>query len=288
MPYADSNGVKLYYEETGAGVPIIFVHEFGGDYMSWEPQVRHFSRRYRCITFNARGYPPSDVPENGDAYSQEIARDDVVNVLRHLEIERAHVVGLSMGSFAALHVGVHYAEMAMSIVVAGGGYGALPAVHEQFQAESRASADQFEKLGVPEVAPAYGAHPFRTAFRDKDPRGYEEFQERLAAHSTLGAVLTMRGVQAQRPAYTEFEDALRAMTVPVLIIAGDEDDPSLESSLYLKRTVPSAALCVLPKSGHAMNLEEPALFNRFVEDFIDTVQAGRWQTREAPLPEKIL
>ena len=107
MPYAVADdGVKLYYEETGSGLPLVFVHEFAGDHRSWEPQVRCFARRYRCIGFNARGYPPSDVPEDVARYSQARARDDVAAVLSHLGIDRAHVVGLSMGGFAVLHFGL--------------------------------------------------------------------------------------------------------------------------------------------------------------------------------------
>src|SRR5690242_11767875 len=94
------DGIKLYCEDTGSGTPIVFVHEFAGDYRSWEPQVRHFARRYRCITYNARGYPPSDVPVEVDRYSQQRSRDDVRCVLDGLKIERAHIVGLSMGGFA--------------------------------------------------------------------------------------------------------------------------------------------------------------------------------------------
>ena len=104
MPYAiTDDGVKLYFEETGSGTPVVFVHEFAGDHRSWEPQVRHFARRYRCIAYDARGYPPSDVPEAVSAYSQVRAADDIVAVLDHLQIARGHVVGLSMGGFAALH-----------------------------------------------------------------------------------------------------------------------------------------------------------------------------------------
>src|SRR5580704_4243592 len=90
------DGIRLYYEETGSGGPIVFVHEFAGDLRSYEPQVRYFSRRYRCIAYNARGYPPSDVPEDVESYSQERARDDIRCVLDALKIEKAHIVGVSM------------------------------------------------------------------------------------------------------------------------------------------------------------------------------------------------
>src|SRR5437016_11778281 len=104
MPHVTTDdGVKLYYEDTGSGAPIVFVHEFAGDLRSWEPQVRHFSRRYRCIVYNARGYPPSDVPKAKTAYSQKIAADDIAGIMRGAGIAKAHVVGCSMGGFATLH-----------------------------------------------------------------------------------------------------------------------------------------------------------------------------------------
>src|SRR5918999_110880 len=134
------DGVKLYYEEAGSGAPIVFVHEFGGDHRSWEPQLRFFSRRYRCIAFNARGYPPSEVPEDFQRYSQARARDDILAVLDQLRIEKAHIVGLSMGGFATLHFGIAHGRRALSLTVAGAGYGTHPAQYKQFQQDSRAHA----------------------------------------------------------------------------------------------------------------------------------------------------
>ena len=127
MPHLTTDDrVKLYYEETGTGIPVVFVHEFAGDARSWEPQVRELGRLFRCITYNARGYPPSDVPGEVKFYSQDRARDDIRAVLDALKIDKAHVVGLSMGGFASLHFGLGYPERARSIVVAGCGYGAAP------------------------------------------------------------------------------------------------------------------------------------------------------------------
>src|SRR4030095_11957879 len=116
------DGVNLHYEESGRGVPLVFVHEFAGDHRSWHLQMRFFSRRYRTIAFNARGYPPSDVPEDPAAYSQVQAVEDIRGVLDHLKVGRAHVVGLSMGGYATLHFGLSHPERALSLVVAGAGY----------------------------------------------------------------------------------------------------------------------------------------------------------------------
>src|SRR5262249_39656405 len=124
MPHLTTDdGVKLHYEEVGAGAPIVFVHEFAGDGRSWEHQLRYFGRRYRCIAYNARGFPPSDVPDGVERYSQERARDDIKAVLDALKIDKAHIVGLSMGGFAALHFGFTYPARALSLVVGGCGYG---------------------------------------------------------------------------------------------------------------------------------------------------------------------
>ncbi|MDH3418576.1 MAG: alpha/beta hydrolase [Gammaproteobacteria bacterium] len=275
-----SDGVRLHVEDTSDGTPIIFVHEFGGDQRSWEPQVRFFSRRYRCVTFNARGYPPSDVPEDVAQYSQARAVDDIRDVLDHLEIARAHIVGLSMGGFATLHFGMTYPDRALSLVVAGAGYGAEKELEEQFREVSREVASGFETQGSEVFSRTYAMAAPRIPYLVKDPRGWGEFRRMLGEHSSTGAANTMRGVQAGRPSLYDLEDALRAMSVPTLIVTGDEDDHCLQPGLYLKRVVPKSGLLVIPKTGHTLNLEEPALFNRSVAEFLAMVEEGRWLARD--------
>jgi pimeloyl-ACP methyl ester carboxylesterase len=273
------DGVKLYYEETGSGTPIVFVHEFAGDYRSWEPQVRHFSRRYRTITYNARGYPPSDVPAAVDRYSQQRSRDDILSVLDALKLERAHVVGLSMGGFATLHFGMTHSARALSLVVAGCGYGAHPSQSEAFREQARGLAKTMLDEGMPKVAATYGHGPARLQLKEKDPRGFADFAQNFASHSAQGSANTMLGYQAKRPSLYDLVAEMKGITAPVLIVAGDEDDATLEPSLLMKRTIASAALAVLPKSGHVLNLEEPALFNHLLEDFFHQVETGRWTSR---------
>jgi pimeloyl-ACP methyl ester carboxylesterase len=281
MPYATTeDGVKLYYEEAGTGRPLIFVHEYAGDYRSWEPQMRHFSRWYRCIAFNARGYPPSDVPVDPEKYSQSLARDDIRAVLDHLKIDKAHVCGLSMGGFAALHFGIACGSRALSLVVGGCGYGAEPAKREQFRAETNAAAEQIEKQGMREVAKRYALGPTRVQFQNKDPRGWQEFAEQLAGHSTQGSALTMRGVQGRRPSLWELAEDMKRIDAPTLIITGDEDDPCLEPALLMKRAIATSALVVLPSAGHTINIEEPEEFNRALFRFFAAVDGGTWRRRD--------
>lgn len=276
------DGVSLYYEEAGAGTPVVFVHEFAGDLRSWEPQLRHFSRRYRCIAYNARGYPPSGVPHSFERYSQERARDDILSVLDGLGIDRAHIVGLSMGAFATLHVGMTHGGRAISLVTAGIGHGAHPTQYEQFRRDSLALADTMLEKGMVHLAESYGHSAYRTQLRDKDPRGFDEFIRHLSGHSATGSANTMRGYMARRPSLYDLRSGLARISTPLLIVAGDEDEPTLEPSLMLKRTIATSALVMLPKSGHMMNLEEPALFNRVVEEFFRQVESGRWRSRTRP------
>lgn len=279
MPRAFINGVTLYYEEAGHAVPMIFVHEFAGEARSWEAQVRFFRRRYRTITFNARGYPPSDVPEDPAAYSQRQAVEDIRGVLDHLKIDKAHVVGLSMGGYAALHFGLLYPARVLSLVVAGAGYGSKPEERETFRRDCAALAERFEREPMEKVAAMYARGPARVQFRDKDPQGWEQFCELLKRQSAKGHALTMRRVQIMRESIYELGDRMARLTVPTLIVIGDEDDPCLEPALYMKRTISSAGLLIIPRSGHTINLEEPDLFNRHVLDFITAVDAGRWTPR---------
>ena len=281
MGFATSeDGVALYYEETGSGDPVLFIHEFAGDHRSWEPQIRFFAQRYRCIAYDARGYPPSDVPEDPPAYSQDLAVADALALLDHLEIERAHVVGLSMGAFAALHLGLRHPERTTSLVVAACGYGAHPEARAAFREESGAIARAFEAEGASGIAPKYGSGPARVQFMNKDRAGWQRFIEMLSEHSTVGSALTMLGVQRERPSLYDLMDDLRALNVPTLLMVGDEDTGCLEANLMLKETIPSAGLWILPRTGHTLNLEEPARFNRFIADFLADVQAGRWGLRD--------
>ena len=280
MPLAAMNdGTRLYYESTGSGYPLLFSHEFAGDYRSWEPQVRYFSRRYRVIAYNARGYPPSDVPEDAGAYSQARAMDDIAQLLEALQVPQAHVVGLSMGGYATLHFGLNYPQMARSLVVAGCGYGSVEGDRQKFHQDTAQVAQRIQGDGMPAMAAVYAKGPTRVQFEDKDPRGWQEFADQLAEHSATGAALTMRGVQGQRPSVYELEAQMRQMQVPTLIVTGDEDEPCLEPGLFMKRAIPTAGLVVVPKTGHTINLEEPEAFNRIVSDFLSAVESGRWQAR---------
>ena len=281
MPYVTADdGVRLYYEECGSGTPIIFVHEYAGDHRAWETQMRHFGQRYRAITFAARGYPPSDVPNDPSSYSQVRAADDIAAVLTGMGIAKAHVVGLSMGGFATLHFGFRHAEKALSLVVAGCGYGAEKGAQDKFRAEVDTVAAFIDNEGIRVFAEKYAYGPTRVQFENKDPRGFAEFKQQLSEHSAVGARNTQLGVQKERPSLYDLVDQMKTLTVPTLVLTGDEDWPCLQPALLMKQTIPSAALSVMPNCGHTINIEDPDQFNHLVGAFVVQVDCGRWPVRD--------
>jgi len=275
-----SDGVGLHWEDSGSGTPILFAHEFAGDHRSWALQVRHFAKSHRCIAYAARGYPPSDVPRDVSSYSQARAVEDAVSVLDAAHAGKAHVVGLSMGGFATLHLVLMHPDRVQSAVIGGVGYGAQQEKQEQFRKESNAIADAFESQGSAVVGESYAVGPARVQLEHKNPEAWRDFRDALVQHDAIGAANTMRGIQAARPSLYAMQEQLGAVRTPLLILAGDEDEGSLEPSLMLKRAIPTSALSILPRTGHTLNLEEPELFNATVERFIAAVENGEWGTRD--------
>ena len=141
-------------------------------------------------------------------------------------------------------------------------------------------ADKLQGEGMAAFAEAYGYGPTRVQFENKDPRGFAEFKRMLGEHSTKGSANTQLGVQRERPSVFDLKDKIAACRVPMLVVTGDEDWPCLEPNIFIKRTCPTAALLVIPNSGHGVNLEEPAAFNAALADFFTQVDAGRWPTRD--------
>jgi pimeloyl-ACP methyl ester carboxylesterase len=273
-----SDGTSLYYEEAGTGTPVVFVHEFAGDYRTWEPQMRYFSRLHHCVTYSQRGYPPSDVPADPGHYGQDIARGDVIALMDALGIAKAHVVGHSMGAYTALHVGIHHPQRCISVTAAGCGWGSLPdpAARESMRALAANTAKMFTEKGMTEAAVIYGDGPTRNTQRYKDPRGYAEFIRMLSEHSAQGHSLTMAMLQAKRPTLWDMEKDLKKFSVPLLVICGDEDETCLDGSVFLKRTTPTAGLYVIPRSGHTITSEEPDAVNVALAGLFAAAEAGRW------------
>lgn len=274
MPSFSADGINIHYEVTGQGFPLVWSHEFAGNYDSWDPQVKFFSRRYQVITYSARGYPPSDVPSDGETYSQDQAVEDLYLLLQHLGIGQAYVGGLSMGGSTALNFGIAHREMARALIVAAAGSGTTG--WEEFLQSGQQLIERLLAEGMEAVAHDYARGATRQPFLFKDPKGWEQFHEGLKVHSARGSALTYQGIQLKRPTIYALEEQLKTLQVPTLVMIGDEDEPCVEPAVFMKRTIPNAGLAVFPQSGHTINLEEPDLFNRTVSDFLVAVESGRW------------
>lgn len=273
------DGVRLAVAVEGSGPPLLFLHEVAGDLYDWQGQVDHFAGRYTCVRYNARGYPPSEVPAAPERYGQEAAVRDAVAVLDALRIDAAHVIGLSMGGFCALHLLLDHPDRCLSATVAGAGYGSAPHQRAGFAEEARAAGRRFRE-DVRAAAAAYQNGPTRLQYKRKDPEGWTAFGERLARHDPLGLSLTFSQVLARRPSLYDLRDRLAAVHTPALLVVGDEDDGCLDVNLMLKRAMPTAGLSVLPGTGHTLNLEEPRAFNDVLGAFLEQVEAGRWPSRD--------
>jgi len=280
MPHAQTEAGRLYYEETGAGHPVIFCHEFAADYRTWEPQVRQLGRRYRCVAYNALGYAPSDIPVDPLAYGWERQRDTIGAVMDHLGLERAHLVGLSMGAYSALQFALAQPDRVTAVAFASGGSGSLPLDQTPNPADMLAAADALVAKGWERGGAFMSVGPSRVQLQNKDPRGWAMFRDYLHEHSVVGSSLTLRNFQAARPSLYGFAEALRRLQTPVLLMVGDEDDAVIEVNVFLKRTLPRAGLWMAPRTGHGINLEEPAMFNQQLLAFFSDVEGGAWRARD--------
>ena len=280
MPTFSSNGVEIYYQVAGEGYPLVMAHEFAGDITSWEPQVNYFSRRYRVITYCHRGYPPSEVPNDPAAYSQDLQVEDLYRLLQYLGIEQAHIGGLSMGGTLTVGFAIAHPEMCRSLVIASAGAGSDSGDRERLVASWQSLSESMMTEGMEKFADGYARGAERLQFLRKDPVGWAKFHAGLAAHSALGSSLTFRGVQMKRKTIYQLEGELQNIRIPTLVMIGDEDGPCVDPAIFMKRNIPGAGLAVFPQAGHTINLEEPDLYNRTVSDFLTAVEAGKWVVRK--------
>ena len=275
MPFATaSDGVKLAYEIAGKGPAIIFVHELAGTLHSFDLQIAALKPRFRCIVFNARGYPPSEVPPDAQSYSQDIAAADIGAVLDAAGARDAHVMGVSMGSAAALQFALAQPERVRSAILCSIGSGS-DAKPDDYMAAMEAMAARIEQNGMAQLRENFTTSPARVKLKDKNPAEYAKFLREIEGFSIKGLANTMRGVQRRRPPLYAHRERIAAMTIPTLVVLGGDDQGCAKPSQFLAETLPGARLEILPNTGHGVNLEEPQRVNRLVEDFIAEVERSR-------------
>ncbi len=278
MPYAHAPGARLYYEDTGAGTPIVFVHETCADLRSWEAQVRWLSRGYRCIAYNARGYCGSDLGADPSTHDHHRLSEDIGVVMDAAGIDRAFVVGHSMGAYMAAHFMARHPDRLLGVVLEGLGAGSDdPAAFRQATLSMAAS---LRRDGVESLVEQMVRGPNRVQFMAKDPRGFAQFLAHLREIGPEALANIHEYCHSRRPSIFALEASLRACEVPALIVVGDEDTPCIEPAVFLKGALAAAGLWVCPKTGHSVSMEEPALFNAAVQTFLQGVESGRWRARD--------
>ncbi len=277
MPYIEAAGASCMSRNTATVTRSFFCTSSDPTSGNWEDQVRYFSRAYRCIAYNARGYPPSDVPEDPTAYGWERSVDDIAAVMDGLGIDRAHVVGLSMGAYAALQFGLRYPSRVSAIVSAAAGSGSSPSGRHAWLRETSILARAFAERGPATIAEKIATSTTRIQLKYKDPKRWRAFADQLRDQSGQGLSNTIIRCQALRPSLHDLHEPLSTMTTPVLLIVGDEDAACLETNLMLKVTLPNAGLWISPNTGHTINLEEPAAFNAHLEAFLGAVERRSWR-----------
>jgi 3-oxoadipate enol-lactonase len=266
-----ADGTRLFVEEHGQGVPIIFAHEFGGDYRSWKAQIDAFSGRYRCITYSARGFRPSDIPLDAAAYGQDKSTEDIIAVADRLGLEKFHLAGLSMGSFSSLMVAARYGHRLLSLTLIGCSSGPCSPqerieYRQYIESELELLKDGREAAAVSWFVqdPAYRRMP------EKRPERWQIYCDNLHGQSVQGAINTLGTLHLERPCVRDFRDAIGALDIPVLLVYGAEDHKYVRpNNLYLSSIVRNCKMFEFPETGHLVNIEEAERFNEILQDHIE-------------------
>jgi pimeloyl-ACP methyl ester carboxylesterase len=274
MPIARVNGTQLYYEEAGAGSPLVWVHGFGCGVRSWDPQVRELSGSHRVITYDVRGFGLSEAPESAAAYSQPISVADLAALIEHLGIERAAIGGLSMGGNIALNFAIAHPRRLSALIVADAGAGSDDT--QEWIAGAERYAEACERGGAEAFADLACANPLFARYIGQGPDRERFIRSCLMSNRARGIAHTAREVLSKRPTIYSLEPRLRALRVPTLLIVGEHDALCVKVYEFMASTIPGVRSVVMPDVGHLSNLEAPAVFNAHVRRFLDEAAlAGR-------------
>ena len=273
------DGISLYFEESGAGDPILFVHEFGGDYRSWAHQVPVFFRTHRCLTYSARGFLPSSVPDDRNCYGQAWATSDALAVINHLNIERVHLVGTSMGSFTSLDFALKHPERTLSVTLVGNSSGPRnDAERNEYrrvwigeEVRLREAQGTVGAVKVLENDPAY------QSLQKNKPGAWATYAENLREQSVLGAIHILSTLHWNRRSLFDVETQLRTFDKPVLLVTGDDDYYLVgETNQFLNEVLPDCSWHNFQGTGHLVNIEKSTEFNELLGEFLRSVNTEKY------------
>ncbi len=266
--FAEVQGGRLYYESAGSGDAVVLVHGNAGDCRHWDAQFGALAIGYRVIRYDVRGFGDSSLPEEDRPYSDH---EDLAELLDHLGIKAAHVVGFSMGSAIAVDFSLAYPDRTRSLVPVGPwvfGYSS-PAEQSMFADFARVSV-AMEDGGAEAAADAWISAPFLSA-AIIDPAAGERLRQIVSDHSFWA----FSHCSPQRPLQPSAAGRTSEIQSPTLILAGEHDIPAcLEVAALLHESVPGSRKVIMKETGHLLQIEKPDEFNQHLVEFIDTVGRG--------------
>ena len=266
MPWAPVNGIRLYYEVTGSGAPLVLAHGYACGVRSWDPQVPALARSRRVITYDVRGHGITEAPEDPAAYSQDISVEDLRGLLTHLKIRRAAIGGLSMGGNIALNFALAHPDMTTRLIVADTGAGSDQS--GDWAADSQGYAEALESRGMEAFADMACASPLFSRYVASSPLAERFIRSCLMTHRARGLAHTAREVLIKRPTIYALEPRLRQLRVPTLLIVGEHDEVCLKTHRFMADCIKGSTHLLIRNVGHLTNLEAPAAFNAAVKRFL--------------------
>lgn len=264
MPIANINGVDLYYEVSGQGEAVVFLHGYTGSTRDWANQIPVLSPRYRVVTVDHRGHGKSAAPSREEDYSVKILSDDVYGLLNLLGIRKCCLAGHSLGGFTALQFAIEHQDMLAGLVLVDTSSGQF--ARDPHYAQLRQKLDELARTEGLQAAFEYDAthNPMRIERFKKHPELREISRQRVMQTSVDGYIYMSRAIGRWQP----LTRRLSEIRVPTLIFWGDEDTPFEEPSRIMNKGIPDSELVTVKGVGHNPHEEAPDVFNDALLKFL--------------------
>jgi 3-oxoadipate enol-lactonase len=269
MPRAHVNGLNLYYEVSGSGPSVVLCHGYTGSHQDWVFQVPVLARKYQVVTMDHRGHGASDTPSSADAYSIPIFANDLYALLNYLDIAKCCLVGHSMGGFAALRLALEQPQVVSSLVLVDTASGP---VNIPGYADMRARLLEIAQTDGMEAVFEYNAryNPLSLRRFEKYPGLFGICKRRMIEMPVDGYVYAGHALSERQ----DLTGRLNEISVPTLVMVGEEDSPFQRPSRALVEGIPDARLCVVPQALHCPHEEEAEAFNEMLLEFLARVMPG--------------
>jgi pimeloyl-ACP methyl ester carboxylesterase len=252
--------------DVGAGPPVVLLHGLGCGRRMWFHQVRALRSRFRVIAYDQRGHGETDAPAAAADYSAGHLARDLVGVLNALAIERAAIVGFSLGGGPALALAANKPERVSRLVLADVGAGADDPV--KIEAMARRWVTLIGQGAIDELVCEMLRSELFKVYARRSARRREHMASLIRATPIDGLRFTLSEVLAKRKSLFRLTGVLKSVRVPTLVLVGEHDYVCSKASRLMAQAIPGAARKIIPESGHMSPLEQPAAFTAALTDFL--------------------